>query len=131
MNHWIILVAGLALLFREHVDNDARDLVDIPIQALCTRENRARFSQSLLVLVHTTSPQVLSCVQSPGRKPGLIAVWSRSVMGWGTRGASGSVNRVLSLSNGKSGALKGPSNPEKSAGKIAGSEHPNRIARNV
>ncbi len=73
MNRWIIPVAGLALLFREHADNDAQDLVDIPIQALCTRENRARFSLSLLVPVHTTSPQVLSCVQSPGRKPGLIA----------------------------------------------------------
>ena len=68
-------MAGLALLFREHVDNDARDLVDIAIQALCTRENRARVSHSLLILVHTMSPQVLSCVQSPGHKPGLIAAW--------------------------------------------------------
>ena len=66
-----------------------QDLVDIRIEALCTRENRARFSPSLLVLVHTMSPQVLSCVQSPGRKPGLIAVWSRSVMGWGTREGRG------------------------------------------
>jgi hypothetical protein len=58
-----------------------RNLVDIRIEVLCTRENRARFSQSLLVLVHTTSPQVLSCVQSPGHKLGLIAVWSRFVIG--------------------------------------------------
>ena len=62
-----------------------QDLVDIRIEVLCTRENRAKFSQSLLILVHTTSPQVLSSIQSPGRKPGLIAVWSQSVIGGADR----------------------------------------------
>ena len=41
------------------------DLVDIRIEVLWTRENQARFSQYLLVLVHTTSPQIISCIQSP------------------------------------------------------------------
>ncbi len=62
-----------------------RDLVDIRIEVLCTQENQARFSQSLLILVHTTSPQVISSMQSPGHKLGLIAVWSRSVIGGADR----------------------------------------------
>jgi len=76
--------------------SEMRDLVDIAIQALCTRENRARFSQSLLTLVHTTSPQIISCVQSPSHKLGLIAVWSRPSTRRGSSSISGSGSTTTS-----------------------------------
>lgn len=70
-----------------------QDLVDIRIEVLFTRENRARFSSSLLILVHTKSPQVLSDMQEPRSQLGLIAVWSRSVI-WG---GGGQTRDVLAL----------------------------------
>jgi hypothetical protein len=50
----LLLVMGCSRFHR----SEMRDLVDIRIEVLCTRENQARFSHTLLVLVHTTSPQV-------------------------------------------------------------------------